>query len=37
MPVEQKIARSDFVVWTEGSPVTHEQQVTRVFQQISRF
>jgi dephospho-CoA kinase len=37
MPVEQKITRSDFVVWTEGSPMAHEQQVTRVFQQISRF
>jgi dephospho-CoA kinase len=30
MPVEQKINRSHFVLWTEGSPAAHEQQVARV-------
>jgi dephospho-CoA kinase len=29
-PVEQKIARSDFVVWTEGLPDVSAQQVERV-------
>jgi len=31
MPVEQKIAKSNFVIWTEGSPAVHEQQVRRMF------
>jgi dephospho-CoA kinase len=30
MSVEQKIARSHFVIWTEGSPEIHRQQVERV-------
>jgi dephospho-CoA kinase len=30
MPVDQKIARADFVLWTEGSLAAHEQQVARV-------
>jgi dephospho-CoA kinase len=34
MPVEQKIARSDFVIWTEGSPVAHASQVARIFQAL---
>ena len=29
-PIEQKIARSDFVVWTEGSPDVSAQQVERI-------
>ena len=29
-PVEQKIARSDFVVWTDGPLDTHGQQIERV-------
>jgi dephospho-CoA kinase len=29
-PVEQKIARADFVVWTEGSPAVHQQQLEQV-------
>jgi dephospho-CoA kinase len=31
MPVEQKIAKADFVIWTEGSPTAHEQQIRRIF------
>jgi dephospho-CoA kinase len=30
LPIEQKISRSDFVIWTEGSTAVHEQQVARV-------
>ena len=29
-PVEQKIARSDFVIWTDGSPEVHAQQIERI-------
>ena len=29
-PVEQKIARSDFVVWTDGSLDVHAQQLDRI-------
>ena len=31
MPVEQKIARADFVVWTDGAPEAHARQVERIF------
>ena len=34
LPVEQKISRSDFVIWTEGSPAVHEQQASRVFENL---
>ena len=34
LPVEQKITRSDFVIWTEGSPAVHEQQASRVFENL---
>jgi dephospho-CoA kinase len=34
MPVEQKIARSDFVIWTEGLLEVHEQQVGHIYHQI---
>lgn len=34
LPVEQKIARSHFVLWTEGGLAAHEQQVTRVFERL---
>jgi dephospho-CoA kinase len=34
LPVEQKIARSDFVIWTEGSPTAHASQVARIFQTL---
>jgi dephospho-CoA kinase len=30
MPVEQKIARSDFVVWTDGVLGSHEEQLGRI-------
>jgi len=30
MPVDQKIARADFVVWTEGDLKNHEQQLERI-------
>jgi dephospho-CoA kinase len=30
MPVAQKVARADFVIWTEGLPAVHEQQVTQI-------
>jgi len=29
-PVEQKIARADFVIWTEGAPNTCAQQIDRI-------
>ena len=29
-PVGQKIARADFVVWTDGSPEVHAQQIERI-------
>ncbi len=34
LPVEQKIARSHYVIWSEGSPIAHEQQVARLFQAL---
>ena len=34
MPVEQKIARSHFVVWTEGSPEVSRRQLAEIFQKI---
>jgi dephospho-CoA kinase len=30
-PVEQKISRADFVVWTDGAPDTHARQLERIF------
>jgi dephospho-CoA kinase len=30
-PVEQKISRADFVVWTEGALGAHTQQLKRIF------
>jgi len=29
-PIEQKIARADFVIWTEGAPDTCAQQIERI-------
>jgi dephospho-CoA kinase len=29
-PIEQKIARADFVVWTDGLPEVHAQQIDRI-------
>jgi dephospho-CoA kinase len=34
MPVEQKIARSNFIIWTEGLLSAHEQQAARVFEKL---
>ncbi len=34
MPVEEKIARSHFVVWTEGGLKNHEQQMDCVLQKL---
>ena len=33
-PVEQKIARSHFVLWTEGLPAAHAGQVARIFRRL---
>lgn len=33
-PVEQKIARSHYVVWTEGSLSSHQQQVEEIFKRL---
>jgi dephospho-CoA kinase len=33
-PVEQKIARSDFVVWTDGTLDTHTQQLEQILQKL---
>jgi dephospho-CoA kinase len=33
-PVEQKIARSDFVVWTDGALDVHTQQLDRVLARV---
>jgi len=30
LPVEQKVARADFVVWTDGAPDAHAQQIERI-------
>lgn len=35
LPIEQKIARSHFVIWTEGTPEIHRRQVVEVVQKIS--
>ncbi|HUA69109.1 MAG TPA: dephospho-CoA kinase [Candidatus Saccharimonadales bacterium] len=29
-PIEQKIARADFVIWTEGSLAAHAEQIERI-------
>jgi dephospho-CoA kinase len=34
LPTEQKIARSHFVVWTEGSPEVHRRQICEIFGKI---
>jgi dephospho-CoA kinase len=34
MPTEQKIARSDFVVWSEGFPDVHRRQITEILGKI---
>ena len=34
MPVEQKIARADFVVWTEGTLAVHRQQLANLVRRL---
>jgi dephospho-CoA kinase len=34
-PVERKLARSDFVIWTEGSLVVTREQVDRILRQLN--
>jgi dephospho-CoA kinase len=34
MPVDQKIARADFVVWTDGSLESHARQIERIFSRL---
>jgi dephospho-CoA kinase len=34
MPVDQKIARSDFVVWTDGGLDSHQEQIGRIFSRL---
>jgi dephospho-CoA kinase len=34
MPVDQKIARADFVVWTDGDLDAHTQQVERILARL---
>ena len=34
MPVEQKIARADFVVWTDGDLDSHAQQLERILSRL---
>jgi dephospho-CoA kinase len=34
LPVEQKIARSHYVLWTEGAPASHARQVERILGRI---
>jgi dephospho-CoA kinase len=34
MPVEQKIARADFVIWTEGSLESHSRQIDDIFARL---
>jgi dephospho-CoA kinase len=33
-PVDQKIARADFVVWTDGTLDTHTQQLEQILQKL---
>ena len=37
MPVEQKIARSDFVVWTEGVLESHRRQIVEIIRKTLAF
>lgn len=35
LPVDQKIARSNYVVWTEGLSTVHQAQISRIVPQIT--
>ena len=34
MPIDQKIARADFVVWTDGDLDSHRQQIERILSRL---
>ena len=34
LPAEQKVARADFVVWTEGPVESHRRQITRIINRL---
>jgi dephospho-CoA kinase len=34
LPVEQKIARAGLVLWTEGAPEVHRQQIGRILEKL---
>ena len=34
LPVEQKLARSHFVVWSEGRPEVHRRQITQILENL---
>jgi dephospho-CoA kinase len=34
LPVEQKIARAHFVLWTEGTLANHRRQAAEIFQRL---
>ena len=34
-PIEQKVARSHFVIWTEGSLESHRRQAEEVFKKVA--
>jgi dephospho-CoA kinase len=34
MPVEQKIARADYVVWTDGALDMHAKQIGRILAKL---
>lgn len=36
MPIEEKIARSDYVIWTEGDLRNHSQQIDRILAGLGR-
>lgn len=36
LPVEQKIARADFVIWTDGNLESHSAQIARILANLSR-
>jgi dephospho-CoA kinase len=34
MPVEQKVTRADFILWTDGDLIAHTQQIERILSKI---
>jgi dephospho-CoA kinase len=35
-PVEDKIARADYLIWTEADPAVHEQQLDRILRSLNQ-